>query len=128
MANPLTDSTQTGTLGELLVQLRLLQYGIQAAPPIKDSGNDLIGIKGRVVKFIQVKTRSAENLAFNTRGLKNRDFDLLFLVTLARKGNEISFDNSIIDVLTKEDFNKGNYRNLDKPNRISNERINVLWS
>lgn len=56
MGNPLPNTTHTGTLGELLVQLRLLEYGIQAAPPIKDSGNDLIAIKGEVVKFIQVKT------------------------------------------------------------------------
>lgn len=56
MGNPLYPTTHKGTLGELLVQLRLLEYGIQSAPPIKDSGNDLIAIKGEVVKFIQVKT------------------------------------------------------------------------
>jgi hypothetical protein len=56
MGNPLPTNMSTATLGELLVQLRLLEYGIQAAPPIKDSGNDLIAIRGEVVKFIQVKT------------------------------------------------------------------------
>lgn len=56
MGNQLYKTTHKGTTGELLVQLRLLEYGIQAAPPIKDSGNDLIAIKGEVVKFIQVKT------------------------------------------------------------------------
>ena len=56
MGNPLPKTTRIGTIGELFVQLRLFEYGIQAAPPIKDSGNDLIAIKGEVVKFIQVKT------------------------------------------------------------------------
>ena len=46
MANPIPKNMKTGTIGELLVQLRLLQYNVQAAPPIKDSGNDLIAIKG----------------------------------------------------------------------------------
>ena len=45
-----------GTIGELLVQTRLLQYGVQAAPPLKDSGNDLIALKGDAIKTIQVKT------------------------------------------------------------------------
>ena len=36
----------TGTVGRTLVQIRLLQFGVQAAPPIKDSGNDLIAVCG----------------------------------------------------------------------------------
>lgn len=39
--NPLSENITKGTFGELLVQLRLLQYGVQATPPLKDSGNDL---------------------------------------------------------------------------------------
>ena len=58
MGNSLPINTHKGTIGELLVQLRLLEYGIQAAPPIKDSGNDLIAIKSEVVKFVQVKTEN----------------------------------------------------------------------
>ncbi|MBI5912818.1 hypothetical protein HY839_00025 [Candidatus Azambacteria bacterium] len=58
MGNPLPVNTHKGTLGELLVQLRLLEYGIQAAAPIKDSGNDLIAIKGEITKFILVKTEN----------------------------------------------------------------------
>jgi hypothetical protein len=56
MANPITDAIKTETVGELLVQLRLLQYDVQAAPPLKDSGNGLIGLRGFVVRMIQVKT------------------------------------------------------------------------
>ncbi len=56
MANPISKAIKTGTVGELLVQLRLLQYDIQAAPPLKDSGNDLVALRGFAVRTIQVKT------------------------------------------------------------------------
>ena len=54
--NRLWTPTWTGTLGELIAQTYLLAHGVQAAPPIKDSGNDLIGIRRHVFKAIQVKT------------------------------------------------------------------------
>jgi hypothetical protein len=56
MANPISNEIKTGTVGELLVQMRLLQHDVQAAPPLKDSGNDLIALRGFVVRTIQVKT------------------------------------------------------------------------
>ncbi|WP_367380892.1 hypothetical protein [Stenotrophomonas cyclobalanopsidis] len=56
MGNRLTNNVVIGTIGELLVQTRLLQYGVQAAVPIKDSGNDLIAVKGEAFRGIQVKT------------------------------------------------------------------------
>lgn len=36
MGNELPTSVTTGTLGEILCQLKLLEFGVQAAPPIKD--------------------------------------------------------------------------------------------
>jgi hypothetical protein len=54
--NNLYATTKQGTVGELLVQLRLLEHEVQAAPPIKDSGNDLIAIRGREFRAVQVKT------------------------------------------------------------------------
>jgi hypothetical protein len=62
MSNPISKKIKIGTIGELLVQLRLLQYGIQAAPPLRDSGNDLVGILGKDIKTIQVKTTSVHAL------------------------------------------------------------------
>jgi len=56
--NSLSDTFLKGTFGELFVQLRLLQYEIQAAQPLKDTGNDLIAIKGEVFKAIQVTRES----------------------------------------------------------------------
>ena len=65
--NELDSNTNTGTFGELLVQLRLFQHGVQAAPPLKDSGNDLIAVKERVFRAIQVKTTNQDR--FDLRGL-----------------------------------------------------------
>ena len=56
MGNRLTNNVVIGTIGELPVQTRLLQYGVQAAAPIKDSGNDLIAVKEEAFRGIQVKT------------------------------------------------------------------------
>ena len=58
--NSITDQMLTGTVGELLVQLRLLEHNVQAAPPIKDSGNDLIAVRRNVFRAIQVKTRTGD--------------------------------------------------------------------
>ena len=54
--NRVTDKILTGTIGELLVQVRLLQYGVQASPPIKDSGNDLIAVNGDAFRAVAVRT------------------------------------------------------------------------
>ena len=53
--NALYATTKQGTIGELIVQLRFLEFDVQAAPPIKDSGNDLIAIKGATFRAIQVR-------------------------------------------------------------------------
>ena len=58
--NPLYATTKQGTIGELIVQLRLLEHDVQAAEPIKDSGNDLIAIRGTVFRAIQVRTTTVE--------------------------------------------------------------------
>lgn len=59
--NPELDSHKTGKIGELLVQIKLLQNDIKISEPILDSGNDFIAIKGNreqsIFKSIQVKTR-----------------------------------------------------------------------
>lgn len=62
MGNRLTDRVIIGTIGELLVQARLLQYGVQAAAPIKDSGNDLIAVKAEAFRGVQVKTTTSRRI------------------------------------------------------------------
>src|ERR1017187_5603513 len=54
--NSLFETDFQGTLGELIAQTYLLAHGVQAAPPIKDSGNDLIAVRGHTFCAVQVKT------------------------------------------------------------------------
>jgi hypothetical protein len=54
--NELPPSIEKGTFGEIFLQLRLLQYSVQAAPPLKDTGNDLIAVRRNCFRAIQVKT------------------------------------------------------------------------
>ena len=86
-------------MGELLVQLRLLQHGIQAAPPIKDSGNDLIALRGFVTRTIQVKT--------TTDGVPPwpkvaRMYHLLAIVRLEGEETDIFLDQSEIYLVPKD--------------------------
>jgi len=91
--NGISPQVRTGTLGELLVQTRLLQFGVQAAPPIKDSGNDLIGIKDEVFRAIQVKTRTTEPFAL---GDFPPFYHILALVRLVGEDETIYLDASSV--------------------------------
>lgn len=93
MANPLPPPLASGTLGEIFVQLRLLQFGVQAAPPIKDTGNDLVAFHGRTVRTIQVKTST--NRISKDRRLP-RHYDILALVLLHSADGAIALDSSRI--------------------------------
>jgi hypothetical protein len=120
MSNPISKELKIGTIGELLVQLRLLQYNIQASQPIKDSGNDLIAIKGKIFKSIQVKT-ILDGTRFDIRDLDRKIYDLLALVVLCGFDNNIELDRSKIFILTKE--NIGNLKSFSAKNLTS---VNLL--
>lgn len=89
--NPLTSNVSSGTLGELLVQIRLFEYGVQASPPIKDSGNDLIAIKEDCFRAVQVKTRTTE--LFSVGELPER-YHILALVSLVARDGTLHLDES----------------------------------
>jgi hypothetical protein len=88
--NLISAQIKIGTVGELLVQLRLLQFGLQAAPPLKDSGNDLVAIRQEVVKTFQIKTTTTrrDHCTFDRRALPDL-YHVLAIVTL--DGGEINF-------------------------------------
>jgi Holliday junction resolvase len=124
--NPLDDKLITGTIGELLVQLRLLQHGVQANPPLKDSGNDLIAVKGNVIKVIQVKTTTTK------RGFekpKDRLYHIVAFVRLKVDGDKYLLDQSDIFLIP---LNK--LLNLQisdqslEPFRINQEHIDHLFT
>jgi hypothetical protein len=96
--NSIPPPIQCGALGELLVQIRLLQYGVQAAPPIKDSGNDLIAVKGESFRAIQVKTRKEEPFGL---GLLPPLYHILALVWLVGDGDKVSLDGSRVFLIPK---------------------------
>lgn len=99
MANPISQNVAIGTIGELLVQLRLLQYGVQAAPPLKDSGNDLVALKGYEVRTIQVKC-SAVGFP-QIRNLPER-YHLLALVALEGHEETLLLDQTKVYLVPRE--------------------------
>ena len=91
--NRITENLKIGTIGELLVQLRLLEHGVQAAPPIKDSGNDLIAVKDESFRAIQVKTTARDNF---DRPNPERLYHILAVVHLVDDENTIHLDSSSV--------------------------------
>ena len=117
--NKITDRLKLGTLGELLVQLRLLEFDVQAAPPLKDSGNDLIAIRGTAMRAIQVKATKIEE-----DGYRFRVDDLpplyhaLAIVKFEGDENTLHLDRSRIFLLAKNDVRNGRWSE-DELNRHS---------
>jgi hypothetical protein len=97
--NPVTDNTRKGTIGELLVQLRFLEHDVQAAPPIKDSGNDLIAVRAEVFRAIQVKTTTTGK--YSKANLPDF-YHILAIVELVIHNNNVLLDNSRIFLIPKE--------------------------
>jgi hypothetical protein len=120
MANPIDDRMRTGTIGELLVQIRLLQHNIQAAPPIKDSGNDLVALKGRQIRLIQVK--STKNDIFPKLPGARKIYDLLAIVVLKGHDRTLFLDESKIYLIKKAHVSKIP-RSLDQLDAFEIERV-----
>jgi len=99
MANPLYPHLVRGTVGELLTQIRLLQFDVQAAPPLEDSGNDLIAIRHKTIKTIQVKTRTADKLQI---GKLPEFYDLLAVVLLSGTDWNLFLDDSNIYLIPRD--------------------------
>ncbi|NLZ07368.1 MAG: hypothetical protein GXY19_19545 [Phycisphaerae bacterium] len=97
--NGITTQIKVGTLGELLVQLRLLQFDVQAAPPLKDSGNDLIAVRHGVFRAIQVKTTTGSS--YQTNGLPDH-YHLLAVVNLVKDSDVIFLDESRVFLIPRE--------------------------
>lgn len=98
--NRVTDRIHTGTLGELLVQIRLLQYGVQAAPPLKDSGNDLIAINGDIFRAVSVRTTTTGTY---NKPKADRLYHVLAVVHLLGQEREVSLDYSRLFLIPHAD-------------------------
>jgi hypothetical protein len=106
--NPISTSLKIGTLGELLVQLRLLQFDVQAAPPLKDSGNDLIAIRGEAMRAIQIKTTTGDHFEFDLLSLPTL-YHGLALVKLVGEDQMLYLDDCRVFLLPKPEITKGYY-------------------
>lgn len=108
--NPISKKLKIGTLGELLVQLRLLQFDVQAAPPLKDSGNDLIAVRGEAMRAVQVKTTTGAgtHFEFSLRALPKL-YHVLAIVQLVGEGQDLHLDACRIFLLPRAEINKGRY-------------------
>jgi hypothetical protein len=102
MANPISSEVWVGAIGELLVQIRLLQFGVQSAAPLKDSGNDLNAVKDEEFRCIQVKTTSAGRFPRWPEG--ERKYHLLAVVRLDWRSPVVLLDSSEVFLLRKCDL------------------------
>jgi hypothetical protein len=125
MSNPLPENNLTGLFGELLVQIRLLQFGVQAAPPIEDSGNDLIAVNGREFRAVSVRT-TTHNIYKKPK--KARIYDVLAVVRLAGGDNEVNLNSSEIFLIPQSAVKSvsTSCNRLDGY-RISRDRVELLF-
>jgi len=96
--NHVTDKILTGTLGELLVQIRLLQCGVQAAPPVKDSGNDLVAVNGTEFRAVSVRTTTTGTY---TKPESSKLYHVLAVVYLVDDENNVFLDDSELFLIPK---------------------------
>lgn len=128
--NSLPTTVTQGAFAEILVQLLLLKYEIQAAPPIKDSGNDLIAICGEEFRAIQVKSFTKEPMEFKLSELPNL-YHILALVRLDPEANgyDFSLEKCRVFLLKKEEVAKGYWKIEEVEDKeISKARINYLFN
>ena len=123
--NPLTAKTHTGTLGELLVQMRLLQYGVQAAPPVKDSGNDLIAVHEQEFRAVSVRTITT---GLFKRPSPERFYHVLAVVELIGENDDLYLDRCGVYLIPRADVAKirPNCRMLEQY-RITSAGVRALF-
>jgi hypothetical protein len=118
--NPLYATTTKGTLGELVVQLRFLEHNIQAAPPIKDSGNDLIAIRGPVFRAIQVRTTTRNTII---KPKASVDYHILAVVKLPRIDGRCSTRGAEVFLFPRQQVSQLSRRLSDYPKQILTEAL-----
>jgi hypothetical protein len=127
MANPISRELKIGAIGELLVQIRLMQLGIQTSTPLKDSGNDLVGLKGFCFQTIQVKTTSVGNLP--PWPTADNQYHLLAVVKLSGFDTTLELDKTEIFLLPKNSLSSLNrsWRSLHEF-RLSQSLVDQYFS
>ena len=107
--NPLHNNLKNGTFGEIYVQLRLLLYNVQAAPPIKDTENDLIAVFDDHFKAVQVKTVNSFPVKISIKNLPDK-YHILAIVVIdqsTENPSSIKMDKCSFYLLEKSEVTKG---------------------
>lgn len=127
MSNPISPALRIGTLGELLVQLRLLQFEVQAAPPLKDSGTDLIAVKDMRLHTVQVKATTSQDVPRWPD--PQRIYSLLAVVRFAGEDRDLLLDASDVYLVQKSQLSnlERSWRALE-PYRMTPERVDELFA
>jgi len=98
--NLLYPTTKKGTVGEIIVQLRFLEHDVQAAPPIKDSGNDLIAIRKQVFRAVQVRTTTRNTIS---KPKIKINYHILAVVRLPMKDGRYSTRDAEVYLFTRDE-------------------------
>lgn len=93
-----TSAANIPAAGVMLLQIRLLQFGVRAAPPLPGSTADLIAIKGDVVRTIQVQARAG---LFDLRNLPEW-FHFVAFVRVRVDKSAYALDQSEIYLVPRE--------------------------
>ncbi len=127
MANPLSKELEEGSVGELLVIIRLLEYKVQASFTLKDTGNDLIGAKGTSLQTIQIKT----SVISQWRAPEpDKTYGTLALVSLKGSNQRVDLDKSKIFLLSRSEVgDKKSFNGEESLAKfsLSEERVNALF-
>ena len=110
------------------MQIRLLEHGVQAAPPLKDSGNDLIAVYRDQFRAIQVKT-VATGGTYRKADLPPL-YHLLAVVRLeGGKGNPYLLDESDVFLILHDEVERApsDTSNLVEY-RLTAERVDAVFS
>jgi hypothetical protein len=118
--NPLYATTKQGTIGELIVQLRLLEHDVQAAAPIKDSGNDLIAIKGAVFRAIQVRCSVSGKISKP----KNKiSYHILAVVKLPKENGRFVTSKAVVYLFSRAEVDDISGNVSKYPDHLLEDRI-----
>jgi hypothetical protein len=133
--NPVSPATAFGTAAELIVQLRLWQFGVQASSPLKDSGNDLIAIRGGMFRAIQVKGTVSNKIQIQTNDLissegRERRYHVLALVfapPVPADGSLWRLDDVTVFLVERPDGPCTFHRDSLNSHRLSVDIVDSFW-
>lgn len=78
-----------------------MEHGVQASFPLRDSGNDLIAVRGEVLRAIQVKSTKGEK--WDDLPPPGKEYHILPLVHLVGHDTHLELDKCGIFLLEKKE-------------------------